>query len=291
MTLEVRAIWARGRALIRLLARDRLTWFALLGGFIFFADIVIESTDDSVITIDAPLVAKLAAQWEGQMGRPPGPADLDALVTAHIREEVLVRAAVARGLDQDDPIIRRRLAQKMTFLMADDVSDAPAPSASDLRQFFEANPEMFVRPPRFSFQHIFLGEEGPAAVALGRSLRDQLVRDPTIWRGLGRSFMLQRAYAARTADEIARIFGADFAKLVTESGSDAGWSGPIGSAYGAHLVRVTDRQPEMIPPFDNITARVTEAYDAARRRAANRAAFDALRAQYQLDIVPAEAEQ
>ena len=35
---------------------------------------------------------------------------------AQLREEILVREAIALGLDQGDAIIRNRLAQKMTFL-------------------------------------------------------------------------------------------------------------------------------------------------------------------------------
>ena len=49
-----------------------------------------------------------------------------------VREEVLYREALMLGLDKDDVIIKRRLAQKMQFL-AEDVAAAHQPTSRGAR--------------------------------------------------------------------------------------------------------------------------------------------------------------
>ncbi len=47
------------------------------------------------------------------------------MIEDHIKEEVLYREALALGLNQDDTIIRRRLRQKMEFLVEDVAAGVP----------------------------------------------------------------------------------------------------------------------------------------------------------------------
>ena len=68
---------------------------------------------------DALRIARLGAAWSTQWQRPPTAKELKGLVDAYVREEVLYREALALGLDRDDTIIRRRLAQKLEFLTED----------------------------------------------------------------------------------------------------------------------------------------------------------------------------
>ena len=71
-------------------------------------------------------------RWQG----PPTPAELEGLIEAHIREEVLYREARALGLEQDDTIVRRRMAQKMEFLF-EDLAPLAEPTEEELRVFLE----------------------------------------------------------------------------------------------------------------------------------------------------------
>ncbi len=53
------------------------------------------------------------------MGRPPTGRELRRLIDEAVRDEILYREALRLSLDRDDPIVRRRLAQKMTFMLED----------------------------------------------------------------------------------------------------------------------------------------------------------------------------
>ncbi len=60
-----------------------------------------------------------------------------------VREEVLYREALAMGLDKDDTIVKRRMAQKVEFL-AENVAAAHEPSTAELKAWFETNSSKFV---------------------------------------------------------------------------------------------------------------------------------------------------
>ena len=61
-------------------------------------------------------------------------------------EELLAREGRALGLDQNDTIVRRRLAQKVGFMVADTARIAD-PDESELRGFYTAHAERYQLPP------------------------------------------------------------------------------------------------------------------------------------------------
>jgi hypothetical protein len=94
---------------------------------------------DKQIVVTPEKVALLKSGYVLDNGRDPTDADLQRLIDAYIREEILVREARAQGLDRDDSIVRRRLVQKMEFAVAD---PAPPPD-SELEKYLAQNPAPF----------------------------------------------------------------------------------------------------------------------------------------------------
>ena len=73
------------------------------------------------------------AQLRAEFGKSAPPADR-VLVERAVDEEILLREAVARGLDRDDPAIRWRVAEKMRFLKEGETEDTPTESADLYRE-------------------------------------------------------------------------------------------------------------------------------------------------------------
>ena len=92
-------------------------------------------------------LTRLATVFEAQWGREPTPQELDKLVEADVKEEILYREGLALGLDKDDEIVRRRMAQKMQFL-AEDVAAAHQPTDAELKAWFDQNAKLFEEPAR-----------------------------------------------------------------------------------------------------------------------------------------------
>ena len=259
-------------------ARDPLLVFLLIGAAIFAADTWLGGDDDRVIVVPQTQIDRLAMLWETQMGRPPRAGELDALIDDHVREEVMVREAQRLSLDEDDAIIRRRLAQKLSFLTEDVATLAP-PEADELLAYFEDNRSRYATPAVATFSHIYFSPDRRED-ALADARRALGVIDPEAWRKAGDPFMLGRTYAHASLSRIERDFGSDFRAALDRLAPSPDWQGPVESAYGFHLLRVDAKSPALGADYESVAARVARDLDAARRAAANAAYFEDLKAQY-----------
>ena len=101
----------------------------------------------SRIELTADDLRQLQVAWAAKWQRPPGPEELRNLVAAKVREEILYREGLALGLDKEDTIVKRRLAQKVEFL-SEDVSTMRDPGVQELKAWFEKNASRFALPSR-----------------------------------------------------------------------------------------------------------------------------------------------
>ena len=161
------------------------------------------------------------------------------MVENKIQEEILYREGLQMGLDKDDTIVKRRMAQKVQFL-AEDVAAAHEPSTKELKAWFAGNAEKFALPGRVTFRHVFFGfdkrgqnAQKDAAAALPR-LAGQPQNSP-LAAATADAFMFEDYYADRTAQQLAKEFGPTFAVGIFGLKPGA-WTGPLESGYGWHLV-------------------------------------------------------
>ena len=244
-----------------------------------------------VVSVTADQVAAIRERWVAQWGREPTSRELQALVDDAVREEILYREARRLALDRNDAIVRRRLAQKLTFMLEDN-SEVSMPSAEDVEQHFATHSDRYRVPGRTTFRHVFLSDDhraDSAADAVGL-LAETRRNGDRIWRELGDPFMLLREYADRSDREIAELFGGGFAMAL--SGLAVGqWQGPVRSAHGTHLVLVMGRTEPRTPDLDDVRDRVANDLVELRRREQNRAAFQAVRDRYEVRLPAREASE
>jgi hypothetical protein len=210
------------------------------------------------------LVAGFTRTWQ----RPPTEPELKALVDEFLREEVAAREAVAMGLDRDDTVVRRRLRQKLEFLVEDSIDAAP-PTDAELQAWLDAHPQLFRRELQLAFRQVFLSPERRkgSLEADARKLREHLVKAGPDARidTLGDSLMLEDEVTGATRSDVARLFGDDFANeiLSIEPGR---WTGPVRSGYGLHIVLVREREEGRVPALAEVRPQVEREVTAERRR-------------------------
>jgi len=100
---------------------------------------------------------------------------------------------------------------------------------------------------------------------------------------LGQPTMLPSETKNAPLDLAARDFGREFAAELEKLPLDT-WSGPVPSAYGQHLVRVTARTPAFTPPLDQVRAAVAREWESERRTASLAESYKALRGRYEVVI-------
>src|SRR5215831_820458 len=235
---------------------------------------------------------QISIVWQAQ-GRPAPTADeLNRLVEAKVREEILYREALALGLDQGDTIVKRRMAQKMEFL-AEDMSDLREPDKEELKDWFEKNAPRFTVPGRASFRHLYFSfdKRGERAREAAAGALDKLAGKPVDSPDaatLADPFMFQDYYGDRSPEQVANVFGAKFTRSLfqLEPGS---WQGPIASGFGWHLVWVDSMTLARVPEFAEVEPEVRSEWVAEQRAKFKRRAFEAMRARYEVVLPNARA--
>jgi parvulin-like peptidyl-prolyl cis-trans isomerase-like protein len=271
------------------LLKEPLLHFLLVGAALFGAYTWLNRTVEKPsvgktpqIQVSAGDVQWLVENWTTQWQRPPTQQELRGLVVDYLNEQLLAREARALGLEENDVIIRRRLAQKLTFLIDDTLRRAD-PSDDELQQFYETNAQRFRSGARISFVHIYFSPQLRADARLDATavlkLLEESSRSAT---ELGDRLLLESEFRDETEQSISSAFGLGFARAVFALKSNA-WSGPIESGYGLHLVRVLALQEARLPSLSEVRARVLEDWKREKEQIAKERYLAQLRRKY--DVV------
>jgi hypothetical protein len=216
------------------------------------------------------------------------------VINAFVREDILYRQAVAMGLDADDPITRRRMAQKLEFL-TNDIALLKEPAEGELEQYFQANMQAYRDPDLITFSHAFLDPDRREAATLDDAavLLSQLQAagkpDPESFAA-GDRFMLESYYPEVSELDIRRQFGTGFSEAVMKL--EAGrWHGPVLSGYGAHLVYVYTVQQAPPPVFEDVQQSVLVNWQTAQQKQFNADFFENLKSRYEIVIAELPADR
>jgi peptidyl-prolyl cis-trans isomerase C len=268
---------------LRAVLREPLLHFVLIGALLFAITALRQNHSEHVeIRITAGAVAQLAAFWEAQAQRKPTAEELRGAIEERIDEEVLAREAVRLGLDRDDVIVRRRLAQKMAFV-SDDLAVVAEPSEDELREYFNAHRETYTTPDLYALRHAYFNPDRRTTLDADAQRALQRLNRGASADEVGDPFMLPRELADVSREDLARDFGSSFADAVT--GSPPGsWNGPVRSPFGVHLVKLESHTPRSVARFEDVRDQVREAYLAQKQREANAALRTRLRQQYRIVV-------
>ncbi|CAI8759548.1 PpiC domain-containing protein [Pseudomonas sp. IT-P258] len=238
--------------------------------------------DPQRIEITPEVVQRIAISWLARWQRPASEQQLQGLIEEYVKEEILYREALKLGLDKDDTIIRRRLAQKMDFL-AEDIASLREPAPGVLETWYNQHQDQYAPPPLLTFHHLFFAfdKRGADAQAQAQSALSGL---PDKNSGEGDAFMFKNAYTEQSRDQVARVFGSTFATSLFKQ-TPGGWAGPVESGFGWHLVWIDALTKSPPPPFETVARQVKSDWLSEQRSASKRASFDALKARYEVVVM------
>lgn len=219
----------------------------------------------------------LRETWTSQWQRAPTDDELRGLVSDYLKESLLAREAMAIGLDENDIVVTRRLAQKMAFLV-EGTALLAEPSEQQLRDLYDTHTGLFQSPGWVTFTQLFFKDEQIARRAL-----EALGKNPDA--DVGDPSMLPGTFLAEHREAVASVLGEEMAEEIFGVATGS-WQGPLASAYGFHLVRIEERVDPAPLPFDQARPRVAEEW---RRLAQSRVAqefYASLLKKYQLSVEP-----
>ena len=273
------------------LLREPLLHFLFIGAAIYlafglFAEPV-EDPQDNTLVVDAGEIEWMATSWYKRWNRLPTQQELDGLIQQYVRETILYREALAMGLDRDDVIIRRRLAQKLEFL-AQDLALMTPPTDEELQTYFNEHQDRYRDPVRYTFTQVYIDPDkrGDKTLDDAKAIKARLIAQPDSLDNadaLGDDFMLQAYYPEKPQIDIQKLFGSGFSESLAVLKPGV-WHGPVLSGYGTHLVYVHGISEPPAPVFAEVRARVQQDWEDARRETMNEQFYASLRDRYSIVI-------
>ena len=267
---------------LRTVLREPLLHFLIAGAGVFLLYAILSGPGDDSnkeINVSVGRVEHLVSIFLKTRQRLPTQEELAGLIEDYLVEELLYREAIAIGLDRDDTIVRRRMRQKMDFLL-DDLATIE-PTDEELQQYLSEQPERFRRDARFSFDHFYVAD-GDAAVAT--SILDQLRAGKlTDESAAVRSGLLPDRIDDLSETQISALLGSTFTQQLMQL-EPGDWAGPIESPYGVHLVRIDQIVESIVPPLAAIRRDVRREWLVDRRKTSRDAMIDELRSKYRITI-------
>jgi hypothetical protein len=266
--------------------------FLLIGAALFvFYDQTRERGSEAPnrIVMSSGQVEQLAANFKRTWMRPATEAELAALIESYVRDEVFYREALAMGLDQSDPVVRQRMRSKLEFILEDLSSTEVADEM--LLAYLQEHPDKFRSPVQTSFQQVYLSTDGRTDLAAQADTVLAKLNEGAAPESLGDPTLVPNAFTLATQSEIERSLGERFGREVVELAPSDDWVGPVFSAYGGHLVRVSERVDARLPDLAEIRSLVEREYLVERRNEIKDLAYAKLREGYDVTIEADAASQ
>jgi hypothetical protein len=272
---------AMSQGRLRQWLREPLLHFIAAGFILFVASEMRPPSEEvSRIVITPQREARLANRFAMQFGAPPDSATLAQLVDRDVEEEMLFRRGVALGLDRDDEIVRRRIVQKMEFLL-NDVNAPAEPSEAELLAFFNSHAERYATPDRATFSHVFFSAENGESAARQRAgdALNRIAQGASV-AALGDPFPDLYHFSAYETGQVERLFGRNEFASAVFAAPTARWMGPYRSSYGWHLLYVQTRRPAAQPVLAEVRDRVRTDFLLDAQARTNDDAFSRLASEY-----------
>lgn len=275
--------------MLRKIIKEPLLHFALLGLLLFFSYAYLnpaaEDIADNALTVTEYKIKQLNTIFQKRWQRPPTTAELKKLVDDYVIEEIYYREAIAMQMDKNDTIIRRRLRQKMEFLLID-ISTIQAPTTEQLQTYLDKHATEFAIPAQYSFKQIYLNTSGADNEERVTEIQQQLAGGLTV---TGDNTMLPKQVSKMKKDRVDHIFGQSFVEQFNPQQLDQ-WQGPLKSGFGLHWVYLEQYESSRNANLEEVRDEVQREYEYDLRLDLQKRVTDKLLEKYTITVAWPKSE-
>ena len=182
------------------------------------------------------------------------------------------------GLDRDDPVVRRRIAQKVEFIV--DGATPAAPTAEELQSWLDAHADKYAIDATLFAATGLLRSRASWRYARQRRSQRHARRSSKAQPNVGDSTMLP-ATLERPADRSRRVSSAANSSKRCETLPVGGWQGPVRSGFGLHLVELRSREDGRKATLEEVREAVERDLLHARTEEAGEAFYERIARQLQ----------
>lgn len=228
--------------------REPVVHFAALAVLLFAIDAFSDRQGSAdVVEIDLAKVHARIMALEVATGTALSDEDRRRVREAYVDEQILVREALALGLEEDARI-HDFLAQKMLHVLSADVIQ---PSDGELERFFDANRARYASPAVLSVDELVVNSSAETSAGLLQQLQAGIAPERLSISSPHRT----RALTDISVDDLVALFDESTARRVFEA-EVGSWVGPHETEHRKHWFRVTARTEEALPELDSMREQV-----------------------------------
>ena len=264
--------------------KEPLLHFLLIGAILFGVYAVVNPDamqGDKRIVVDRGQINHLVQRFKRVWQREPSEQELQSLIEDFVIEEIYYREALAMGIDKNDPVIRRRLRQKME-LYTDNLASTLAPTDAVLNEYLQQHTDKFKTDARYTFKQVFVNSDVNTDKLNQRlaAIESDLQNGKTVQ---GDQSLLPARFNNADAFSIDRTFGKGFASRLDALPLNE-WSKPFSSGMGMHFVFVSERQPGQLPELADTRQQVEREWRFDQAQSIDSTLREKLLASYQIEI-------
>lgn len=298
--------------------KQPLLHFIVIGLLLFIgSQQMADRQDQTIEALDEETVLGLRDDWIRQTGKMPSAQQLLAMQKQEIESRMLFAEALRRNYHRDDTVVLQRLLRDAEFLgiegsdeekirtamnlgvhLSDEVIKRrmvqrierigrlkfiSEPNSEELQELYNKDSERWLVPARYSFRHIFYSADREG-VPTQRALADleQLnAADQASGAAMGDPFLHGQEVGSKSLQDMTFMFGAQFSDaLRADTIVPDHWFGPIPSAYGQHLLLVSEIVPERLRSFDEVKPKLVQLLRDEQERKSLQLYIEKLRERY-----------
>lgn len=246
--------------------KEPLLHFLLISLLFFVIFDVLNPPKDreTVINISKGRIEQLHARFQKIWLRSPTDEELTQLIRGYALDEIYNQEARALSLDKNDAVIKRRLRQKMEFMLQN--TTLKNSSQSEINNFYQGNKEKYLKESRYSFEQIFISLDRNKD-ELNRIIEQQKIQLASGGNPAGDKTLLPNLLVSTSESDIKRQFGTHFLEILTKLETDS-WQGPVRSGLGLHFVHIKSVEKGLLPELNTVYDKVIDDMKYQQKREA-----------------------
>ena len=264
---------------IQKLVQEPTVHFFLMAVVIFVIYAISQTNRENLLEVDQREIDARVFIQEMTTGQPLNDEQRQFIASNYVEEQILVREAIALGLD-NDARVHDMLAQKMRHVLSGDVIQ---PTADDLNNYYEENLERYRTLPLVSVNELVLNTQDELSAEVQAFLDSGSNAEMILAATAGNEAPLPNVNRI----DLANIFSPEFSEQVFNAESES-WVGPYTSNRGQHWLKITERSEANLPPLNEITDRVRLDWIAEEEEILLQQEVDKLWNQYTIVVVNEE---
>ena len=272
--------------------KEPFVQFLLIGAAVFAASYLFTDSPNEgnvQIVIGSQTVqtmrARLQKRFESRLSAEEIEAKFNEELDYMIRQEILYREGLDRSLDQDDSVVKNRVASKMERFAKEMASGEPF-TGERIETFYNENTQLFTKPRRISFGQILFGSKERGAQALPdcqevlARIRAGELKEYSAVEKLGdQNTAIRREFGNATLGRVAAVFGDEFSAVLDRE-TQVGLIGPVASKYGYHIVEIRKVVLAQVRPLDDVRGQIEGKLEYERNMKAFLDFYDGIKGNY-----------